>query len=586
MWIQRKGDSESAIAQNQQLPSDLPKVPDLFERVLSARGLIGEERKALFNSRLSELQDPFKIDQLGVAAERLLQASKANELICLYADFDLDGSSGLALAKTCLEKFGFKRVMHYQPRRLKEGYGFHEHVVEELKALDVKVIVTIDVGITSLAACQKAKDLGIDVILTDHHLPSAQLPNAFCIVNPNKGSCPSGLTYLSGAGVAFYLMLGLRRLIHQQSSTDSSMKNLISQIQEWDIKEVLDVFTIATLTDMVPLKGDNRILVKHGLVSLQNTKRPALLRLLEQLGFAGKTLVASDVAIRIAPKLNALSRMDMDLLPIHIYIEQSATVAEQLVSRMMGSNQDRVELQLHADQIAQTLIEPFQNKKFVFVFSEEFHRGIIGLVATKLSQQTGKPCFVGSAGSDGVIVGSARQPDRSTVGLVDALEFAGSALNRCGGHFAAAGFELHRHNVDSFLNALENFYNVEVSKVESITYFDTEATLSELSEQYFSWYQHIGPFGVGFPEPTLCFRSLQIESVRSLKGGHLKLSLKQANLDSRVEGLQFSPTSEQVELLKLGNIIDVIGEPQKNTFMNKTTTQLLIREARRSDQAG
>lgn len=576
MWMQRKGREFDTSTQNH---LDLPRVPDLFDRVLTARGLSPEDRKALFNSRLSELQDPFTIDQLDVSVSRLIQALEQDEMICLYADFDLDGSSGLALAKTCLEKFGFKNVMHYQPRRLKEGYGFHAHVVDELSQHGVKVIVTIDVGITSLAACARAKELGIDVILTDHHLPAEKLPDAFCIVNPNKGSCPSGLGYLSGAGVAFYVMLGLRRILIQNDHAKAS------KIQNWDIKEVLDVFTIATLTDMVPLKGDNRTLVKHGLLSLQQTKRPALKKLIDQLGFSGRPLVASDVAIRIAPKLNALSRMDMDLLPIHIYVEQNADNAAGLVSRMLGSNQDRVELQLHADTIAQTMIEPFLDKKFVFIHSGEFHRGIIGLVATKFSQQTGKPCFIGSLGTDGVIVGSARQPDRSAVGLVDALEFAGNALNRFGGHYAAAGFELHAKNVDLFLEGLSNFYDVEVAKSEAVTYFDTEAQLSELSDQYFSWYQHIGPFGVGFPEPALCFRGLQIESVKSLKGGHLKLTLIQtldhseSTPDMRVEGLQFSPTADQVELLKPGITIDVIGEPQKNTFMNRTTTQLLIREA-------
>ncbi len=285
--------------------------PQLIRRLLEARGFTNPEltQNFLF-PKLSSLKDPTSILNMEKACERLLKAFESREKICVYADFDLDGTSGLALLDEGFRQLGFTDVVLAQPKRLSDGYGFHSHIVEDLKTQGVSLIVTVDVGITAFKACETATALGIDVIITDHHQMAAELPKAFCVVNPNQVGDTSGLGYLSGAGVGFYLLRGLKRRMFQAK--------LISETT-LDLKSVLDCFCIATLTDMVPLVGDNRVLVKQGMAELEKTKRPGLRALMNSLDLSGRTLSSQDIAIRFAPKLNALSRMENGVMPIDLF---------------------------------------------------------------------------------------------------------------------------------------------------------------------------------------------------------------------------------------------------------------------------
>src|SRR6185312_17143063 len=253
----------------------LKDYPVLIQKFLLGRGFKDlAEIQNFFQSKLSDLKEPLLMKDMDKAVARLVQVFEKQEKVCVYADFDLDGTSGLALLTDGLRQLGFKNVFLAQPRRLSDGYGFHAHIVEELARQGVTCIVTVDVGITANKAVATASELGIDVIVTDHHQPGPVLPPGFAVVNPNQAGDASGLGYLCGAGVAFYLLRALKRgLIN---------KNLIAE-STLDLRSVLDCFCIATLTDMVPLVGDNRSLVKQGLQQLEKTKRPGLKSLLESL---------------------------------------------------------------------------------------------------------------------------------------------------------------------------------------------------------------------------------------------------------------------------------------------------------------
>lgn len=544
--------------------------PDLISRILSSRGLTQESLDDLLNPKLTDLKDPLLMKGMKEAVERIVQAYKNNEKICIYADFDLDGTSGLAILKQGLEKIGFKNVAYYQPKRLSEGYGFHAEAVEELVHLGITLIITVDVGITSFKAFEKAKELGIDVILTDHHLPAEKLPQALTIVNPNQAECSSGLGYLCGAGVAFYLLRAVKRSFFNDPDLPKN---------NWDLKEVLEFFCIGTLTDMVPLVGDNRILVKLGLKIISNTDKPGLKTLLEALGLSGRELTSQDVAIRFAPKLNALSRMESEILPAHIYLETDYKKASQLVNRILENNETRQSLQSDAEAKALKILDNWTEKDFVFVSSPYFHRGIIGLIATKLSQQFNCPAFVGSENSEGVIVGSSRTPSGSEVSLVDALTACDSALNRYGGHAAAAGFELHARNQNEFVATLKNYFK-KISLAENIFEidFDTAADLSEITNQAMKWHDHIGPFGVGFNTPLIKFEKVSLVSKKELKGGHYKLNLANLNKSSQLDGLVFSPSDKIKNIINSNNNFEILSELQWNYFNGKKTIQLLIKD--------
>lgn len=554
--------------------SNRPKLsgpfPDLISRVLSSRGLEQDQLDALLNPKLSGLKDPFTMKGMSQACQRLVEAFFKNEKICIYADFDLDGTSGLAILKNGFEKIGFKDVAYYQPRRLSEGYGFHADAVEELKNLGISLIITVDVGITSFKAFERAKELGVDVILTDHHLPADTLPDAYVVVNPNQKECSSGLGYLCGAGVAFYLLRALKRVFFEDPRLPKN---------EWDLKEVLEYFCIGTLTDMVPLVEDNRVLVKHGLVALSQTQKAGLKALLEALNLTGRELTSQDVAIRFSPKLNALSRMESDILPAQIYLETDQGKAEKMIEKVLENNQTRQSLQSDAEEKALKALENWTEPDFVFVSSEFFHRGVIGLIATKLTQVFNRPAFVGSQNSEGMIVGSCRTPQGSEISLVSALKSCEAVLNRFGGHAAAAGFELHVESQRQMIQLLkEHFEKLKADPQPLEIDFDTVADLSEVNPQVMKWYDFIGPFGVGFQVPIIQFRQVLLASARDLKGGHLKLQLSDLENRNRIDALLFSPTEAMKQKIAVGQKYNLLSELQWNYFNGQKTIQLLVKD--------
>jgi single-stranded-DNA-specific exonuclease len=548
---------------------DLPPIIKVFAQ---SRGFKNRnDFNNWLNPKLQDMKDPFLLKGMDKAVERLILAHKKNEVVALYGDFDLDGTSALALLDKAFSSFGFKDLIVYQPSRLAEGYGFHVHAVEALKEKGVKLIVTADVGTTALAAANRCVELEIDLIITDHHLPLNDLPKTYSFINPNQEECTSGLGHLCGVGVAFFLVWALRRTLINEK--------IISEAQ-LDMRELLDCFVIGTLTDMVPLIAENRVLVKHGLHRLANTSRWGLRLLLDELNLWGRELSSQDVAIRFAPKLNALSRMELGLKPLDIFTAKTMEDAEVLVSKVLKQNEMRVQLQSEAELFAKEKAQSWDKEPFIFVCSNEFHRGVIGLVATRLCQVFQKPSFVGSISDEGIVVASARAPSgESSVNLVKVLEYASLYLHRFGGHASAAGFEFQ---FEQFDNIVQNFkdYFLDSGKEEikhEITY-DMQVQISDINPTLMKWLDSIGPFGQSFENPLLFFPEVTISSLRKLKGGHIRLTLK--GIDSSVEGLLFSPSDKQKDALECATVVDILAEPQWNYFQNQKSVQLLIKEIR------
>ncbi len=558
-----------------QLPSAFAGMPQVILDILQTRGCTDEgSLKSVLEPRLADLKDPFSILGMEAAVARLVQAFRSKEKICIYADFDLDGTSGLALLRSGLLGLGFENVSHYQPKRLSEGYGFHPEVVTELQAQGVSLIVTVDVGITAFKACDQAKELGVDVILTDHHQPAETLPQAYVVVNPNQKACESDLKYLCGAGVAFYLVRALKRGLVDQKLINENL---------FDLRSVLDCFTIATLTDMVPIIEDNRVLVKAGLRQLENTRRPGLRALLETLGMQERPLSGQDVSIRFAPKLNALSRMEMGLLPIDLYLIEDEALARKAVKEVLQNNQTRVSLQADSEKEALQALSDWPYEGFVALASSQFHRGIVGLIATKISQGKNRPAFIGSKSPDGQIVGSARSGDENDLSVLEALEACSQYLDRFGGHHAAAGFELHESTWQSFVKELgSHFDKVSVIAKPREMIYDAEVPVEQIGENLMKWFDLIGPFGQSFSVPILRIQNLQVQSLKELSGGHLKFKLSSLDTHRSFEALWFSPPSRLKEIfVPSAEPVEILGEIQWNYFAGRKTVQVLIREMRK-----
>lgn len=572
VWKPRVSQPPSANA-----PANLPR---LVWEIMYARGIDSEEaiRKWL-NPSLKTLRDPLVLTDLDKAVRRLVQARINQDPIVIYADYDLDGTSGLALLLKAFEWMGYKDVTYYQPKRLTEGYGLHCEAIRKLYEEGRRLLVSVDLGITAIEAVELANELGLDVIITDHHLPKDELPKALAVVNPNRADCSSGLSHLCGTGVAFYLALAVRRALLEEGIID----------QAFDPKELLDCFMIGTVTDMVPLIEENRVLVKHGLLQLARTKRPGLRVLLQALGLWGHPLTSQDVALRFAPKLNALSRMETGVQPIDLYLVEDEEKARRLVEEVLSNNQSRQASQKSAESEAMEMLRMHPPKSAIFVYSASFHRGVVGLVATKLCQEFGLPTFVGSLSiEEQTIVGSARMPEGRGLNALDAMAAASSALTQFGGHAIAAGFELKLDQAELFGQKLEEFFSDRlVQAVERTWFYDAEAALSELNPAFMSWYEALSPFGAQFAPPVFFVRDLLVRQVRPLKGGHYRLLLAdsaQSN-DARA-ALWFSPPQGHPLLqsgLRESIRIDALVEPQWNYFNGSRTLQLLVQDLRASE---
>jgi single-stranded-DNA-specific exonuclease len=561
-----------------QLRGDLA-LPDYVLSLLASRGWNNlAEVQAFMHPKLSELRDPMSMIGMLEASDRFVQAFQNNEKICVYADFDLDGTSGLALMLQGLKNLGFKDVVYAQPKRLSEGYGFHSHIVEELKTQGVSLIVTVDVGITAYEACDRAKQLGIDVIITDHHQVGKTLPEALTVVNPNRPDCTSALGYLSGAGVAFYLLRALkRRLFDQKLGTSEAL----------DLKELLDCFTIATLTDMVPLVGDNRALVKAGLAQISQTKRPGLRALLKHLNLEGRPLSAQDVAIRFAPKLNALSRMESGLFPIEIYLVDDEKRAWEMVDNILENNSNRVQLQAAGEQEAMELLKEWPHKNFVFICSDFFHRGVVGLIATKVSQSAGCPAFIGSLDEQGIVTGSARLPNGHEGSVLGALKAVAHLMNRCGGHEAAAGFEFKMEQKEAIITEMARHFSLQAEQAAQSLEFDLSIPASQVGESLMKWFEHLGPFGSGFPVPICEITGFKLVDAYDLKGGHLKLKLECDQTGKRVNGLAFSsPIRAESLKSRVGESLLIYGEIQWNYFAGQKSVQILMKDFKTAKSSG
>lgn len=550
------------LAPQPPIPMPQPLWNSLFSRGFDTK----EAVENLFSPSLSKLSDPFKLKNMDKACERLLEAFKNNEKVTIYADFDLDGTSGLALLYDGLTQLGFKDLNYFQPKRLSEGYGLHSHIIEELAQAGTKVVVTVDVGITALEAGKKAKECGIDLIITDHHLPYDELPQAYTIVNPNQKACDSGLGYLCGAGVGFYLLMAIRRTLLENGLGNPN----------FNLKDVLDFYVIGTLTDLVPLVRDNRVLVKHGLVKLSTTQRPALKSLINSLSLNDRLLTSQEVAINLAPKLNALSRMEAEILPRDVLLETNPKKASEIVENVLKTQEDRKAFQKSAYLKAMKLQETMNQKGYVWVWSHEFHKGVIGLVATALCDLFRVPAFVGSINEKGEISGSSRCPDGVDYDLTKILEACKDSLKKYGGHAQAAGFGLDAVDALKFDEQLKEFFEKNSKPTsQKVIVFDSLATFEDLTPQFMKWCEGLEPYGKDFPALSFKFEDVRVLNVKNMNGGHLRFSLEQSG--KVFHAVVFSP-SEMYRNIQENTVLDIVAEPRWNYFRGARTLQLNLKD--------
>ena len=499
------------------LPS--PAAGSLARRVLARRGLtdtVAIER--FLRPKLDYLHDPLALAGMPEAVSRLRQAIAAGEKILIYGDYDVDGTTSVVLLTKAIELAGGRAVYHV-PHRLKDGYGMRSEVVEAAAEAGTKLIVSVDTGIRAAEVVRHAASLGIDVIITDHHLPETELPPAIAVVNPNRPDCRYPEKNLCGAGVAFKLAQALLATLDWPVEKQRRMA-----------ESLLKLVAIATVADVVPLTGENRVMVKHGLEGLRDVRNPGLRALLDVAGFGNGSPGpnARQVAFQIAPRLNAAGRMDTAKDAVELFLTNDSGRARELAGRLHQRNLDRQQVEAEIREICdRTAVD--ESAAALVYYAEDWHRGVIGIVAGRLVERLHRPVFVLSRNpEDGLAQGSGRSIP--AFHLLNALESMADLFVRFGGHEHAAGVTMEAARVEEFRERFKAYAAARLTPEDLIPEIaiDAIADLSEITEQSIAELFALAPFGHGNPAPLVAALNVEVAGPPSvMKEKHLKVMVRQ-----------------------------------------------------------
>lgn len=498
----------------------------LLSRVLAARGIhTPEAARHLLDGR-DELSDPFLIKDMDKAVARIQRAVEEGEPIVIFGDYDVDGVSATAILFECLSNQG-AQVRCKLPSRDGGGYGLNKDILKGLADKGYTLVVTVDNGIAAVEEADYARELGIDLVITDHHLPGEKLPDAVAVVDPNRADDESPFKFLCGAGVAF---------------------KLCAALEGCDPAELLDMFgelaALGTIADVMPLTGENRTLVREGLAVLQETMRPGLQALLENAGYAGKPVTAETVSYGLAPRLNAAGRMDTAAVALKLLLCENEEQAAGIAARLGEINAERqqTEQQILAAALQTIQADPARaHDRVLVVAGEGWHPGVIGIVASRLMERYGRPAIVIST-ENGEGRGSGRAP--AGFNLHGALAACSSCLIRSGGHAAAAGLLVEEEKIGAFRAAINAWAVREYPVPEPGTLkLDTAVRLSELDLASVRQLSRLAPFGSGNPVPLLLVQNAVVDGLWPLgsEGRHTRVRLRQGDSTCFVSVFGTSP---------------------------------------------
>ena len=495
-------------------------IQPITARVLIHRGYKDPASAIRFlNPAIDHLHDPKLLAGMSEAVARLRAAIQNREKILIYGDYDVDGTVSVVILKKAIELAGGDAAFHV-PHRLREGYGMRAEVIERAAAMGVKLIVSVDTGIRATEVVRGARELGIDVIVTDHHLPEAELPPALAVLNPNRGDCTYPDKNLCGAGVAF-------KLVHALLATLGWPDEKLARM----LKSFLKLVAVATVADVVPLLGENRVIVKYGLQGLHRVRNPGLQALLEVSGMDGRPPSARQVAFQIAPRINAAGRMDDAEKVIRMFLTEDLGVARDLASQLHSLNKERQETEADIVRLAleECIKTPVSEDEAALVFTgANWHRGVVGIVASRLVDRFYRPVFVLSE-ENGEAQGSGRSI--APFHLLEALEAMPDLFTRFGGHRQAAGVSMTAERVPEFRRRLNEYAasKLTAADFQPMLPIDALVDLKELTTgPAVAELLAMAPFGFGNPTPVLAIRDAEVAAAPTvLKEKHLKVPLRQ-----------------------------------------------------------
>ena len=554
-----------------EIEQELKKYPPIMKRLLFNRGILNQKEAEEFlnPSYERDIYDPFLMLNLDKAVQRVYEAIKRDEKICIYADYDCDGIPGAVIWKDLFDKINFSNFQIYIPDRHKEGYGLNNDAIKEIADGGAKLLITLDLGITAVTEVEYAKDLNLEVIITDHHLPQEVLPKALVVVNPKQ----EGDTYpdemLCGAGVAFKVIHGFIKKYGEEFGIKTGF-------EKW----LLDMVGLATLADMVPLRKENRALAFYGLQVLKKTRREGLLKLFSQSKIELKNLNEDDITFSICPKLNAASRMDSPMRAFEL-LSSSSVFAHDRANHLNKINDER---KIIVANIIKSIKKTFKlserlQRDVIVVGDPTWRVGVLGLVASKIVEEYKKTAFVWGLEGGETIKGSCRS--NGEINLVDLMsKLPEGTLSSFGGHSGAGGFSLE-HNSIHFLEERLNIIYKDLPKQifsEEKYSVDSLLDLSDINLDTVNQINKLAPFGVSNPKPVFLFKDVLIENIKMFGKNkeHIELLLKNDD-GPRVKAICFFKNSESFnKKIKEGDSIDLIANIEMSYFGYKKEIRLRI----------
>jgi len=552
-WLMPEPEAEAAGRIVREL-----NVAPLTARILVRRGYNTPEAADSFLAPpLTALGDPFRMKGMKTAAARLARAVKDRERVLLYGDYDVDGTSSIVILMKALALAGVEAAFHV-PHRLRDGYGMRPEVVDQAAADGTRLIVSVDTGIRAAAVVRHAQQLGIDVIVTDHHLPEAEIPPALAVLNPNQPGCEYPEKNLCGAAVA----LKLAQALFRELEAPAERVNRLTL-------SFLKMAAIATVADVVPLTNENRVIVRHGLHGLMETPNPGLRALMKVAGFGpGDAPTAGQIAFRVAPRINAAGRMDTAAAVIEMFLTGDSARAEALAAQLHDLNQDRrdTEADLLRAALESCQAAPVDDTQRGLVFAgQDWHRGVVGIVASRLVERFHRPVFVlGVDESRGEAQGSGRSIP--SFHLLEALESMPELFTRFGGHRQAAGVTLPAERVEEFRRRFNAFAcsKLRPEDLRATHCIDAVAEMQELGPGLLGQLAALAPFGYGNPAPLLAVLGAEVgEPPVLMKEKHFRFRAKQ---DGRWMGFKAWNWIDRIGEFSVGRMLDLAFTVEEDAY--------------------
>ena len=536
----------------------------IIAMLLQIRNIKTKEEIEDFLYNDSYIASPFEIKDMDKACARVRAAIENEEFICVYGDYDADGVTSTALLYSYLDAVG-ANVMYYIPSRESEGYGMNISAIDALSEKGVKLIVTVDNGVAAIEEIRHAKSLGIDTVVTDHHMPLGELPDACAVVDLHRADCDARFKQLSGVGVAFKLIMALEG---EYCDTDSLLDNYS------------DLLSVGTIGDIVELRGENRVFVKRGLQSLMNTDRAGLYALINNAGLMGRNITAGNVSFTLVPRINAVGRLGLSGKSVELLLTEDETEAEQIAVAMGYDNTERQ--QIERDIVQKIDYEITSNPSLVMdsiivIDGEGWHQGVVGIVASRIREAYGKPAIIITRDGE-----NAKGSGRSIEGfaLCDAVAACSDLLTHYGGHPMAVGLSLPSENIELFRKRINEYADAQKMPFDRL-HIDCKLNPASISVDLVEELAAMQPFGAGNPVPVFGFYNMTLVNIIPLSNNkHLRLVLSRGGVN--ISAMMFFTSTDELAYEK-GDVLDIAATLDINEYNGKKSVSVIIKDIKAHD---